>query len=107
MSGADLVVDLQLLASTRDSLEKLHTQFESAGEIVDQSEGGVGERNLVSTLEDFASDWKTHRENLLKSIEAVHKMAASSYTTYVSTDQKLAQSLKHSTTTSSAKPSVR
>jgi hypothetical protein len=91
MAGSQLLkVDLSLLESTAGSLALLVHEFDQAGEIVDENHDCIGEPTLLSTMGDFASDWKTHRENLLKSMDSVYKMATQSHQAYISADDQLA-----------------
>jgi hypothetical protein len=91
---ADLVVDLSLLEQTADELGVLITEFSGASAIVTNSSGSVGDPSLVAALEEFAGDWRVHREQLLTSMEAVHQMADKSHRSYLETDDKLAAQLR-------------
>jgi hypothetical protein len=95
---ADLVVDLDLLASTAGSLSMLIEEFGNASQIVISYQEAVGDPTLVAALQAFASDWQVHRQDLLSSMEAVYKMATQSRKAYIATDDKLAQDLKNDTT---------
>jgi hypothetical protein len=99
---ADLSVNLDLLASTAGSLNLLIEEFSNASGIADSYEAAVGEKKLAGALHSFASDWKAHREDMLKSMQSVYKMATESQQAYVSTDDQLAADIKASTSTSSA-----
>lgn len=94
---ADLVVDLDLLASTAGSLSMLIEEFSSASKIVTSSQGAVGDPTLISALQAFAGDWAVHRQDLLSSMEAVYKMATQSRKAYIATDDQLARDLKKDT----------
>jgi hypothetical protein len=100
---ADLVVDLDLLASTAGSLSMLIEEFSNASKIVTSYQGAVGDPTLISALQAFAGDWQAHRQDLLSSMEAVYKMAAKSRQAYITTDDKLAQDLKKDTVAPAAK----
>lgn len=91
---ADLLVDLGLLEQTAGELGVLIGEFGNASAIVASSSNSVGDPDLVSALEEFASDWRVHREKLLSSMQAAHQMADKSHRAYIETDDKLAQQLR-------------
>jgi hypothetical protein len=91
---ADLVVDLGLLESTAGALSMLMEEFNNASKIVDDYQGDIGDPRLLSALDDFASNWKVHRQTLLSSMDAVYKMATTSHKAYVNADDKLARDIK-------------
>jgi hypothetical protein len=95
---ADLVVDLGLLESTAGALSMLMEEFNNASQIVDDYQGDIGDPKLISALQDFASNWKVHRQTLLSSMNSVYKMATQSHQAYLSTDDRLARDIKSDTT---------
>lgn len=90
---ADLVVDLALLEQSAGDLGVLIEEFGNTSMIVSGYSGAVADPDLVTALEEFASNWRVHREKLLSSMQAVHQMAAKSHQAYISTDDKLAGEL--------------
>jgi hypothetical protein len=91
---ADLVVDLALLQRTAGDLDVLIEEFGNASGIVSSSSGAVADPDLVTALEEFAGNWRVHREKLLGSMHAVHQMTTASHQAYVTTDNKLAGELR-------------
>lgn len=91
---ADLVVDLDLLASMAGALSMLIEEFSNASAIVGSYQDAVGDPTLVAALHAFSGDWAVHRQDLLSSMESVYKMATQSRKAYIATDDKLAQDLK-------------
>jgi hypothetical protein len=91
---ADLVVDLDLLARTAGGLSVLIEEFSNASKIVGASQSQITEPTLIGALDDFASDWSVHRQDLLSSMQSVYKMATESRKAYIDTDDKLAQELR-------------
>lgn len=91
---ADLVVDLSLLEQTAGSLSSLIEEFSNASKIIDSAD--IREPVLVAALDDFASDWKVHRQGMVSSMNAVYKMATDSHKAYVNADDKLARDLRKS-----------
>jgi hypothetical protein len=91
---ADLLVNLDLLEQTAGELSVLIEEFGNASAIVSSSSDAVGDPDLVAALEEFAGDWRVHREQLLSSMDAVHQMADKSHRAYIETDDKLAQQLR-------------
>lgn len=90
----DLAVDLGLLESTAGALSMLMEEFNNASKIVDDYQGDVGDPKLIGALNDFAGNWKVHRQTLLSSMQAVYKMATQSHKAYLDTDDKLARDIK-------------
>jgi hypothetical protein len=95
----DLEVNLSLLESTAGSLSMLIEEFTNASDIESSYEAAVGEKNLVGALHSFTSNWKAHREDMIKSMQDVYKMATQSHQAYLDTDGKLAQDIKADTST--------
>lgn len=91
---ADLVVDYNLLESTAGSLSLLIEEFTNASKIVKSYQSAIGDPDLVGALNDFASDWQVHREDLLSSMKSVYQMATQSHKAYVDADDKLAQDIR-------------
>ena len=100
----DLEVNLSLLESTAGSLSMLIEEFTNASDIESSYEAAVGEKNLVGALHSFASNWKAHREDMIKSMQDVYKMATQSHQAYLDTDDKLAQDIKADTSTAPPGP---
>jgi len=94
---ADLVVDLDLLASTAGALCMLIEEFSNASKVVTSYEDAVGDPTLRAALHAFSDDWTVHRQDLLSSMESVYKMATQSRKAYIATDDRLARDLKEDT----------
>lgn len=92
----DLEVDLDLLERTAGALSVLVEEFSNASNIVSSYQAAVGDPTLQSALDEFASNWKAHRQDLVSSIEAVYKMATRSHQGYIATDDNLARDIKNS-----------
>lgn len=90
----DLVVNLDLLERTAGALSMLMNEFNNASKIVSTYHGSIGDPTLAGALDDFASDWSAHRQDLLSSMQSVYKMATESHKAYIDTDDKLAQELR-------------
>lgn len=95
---ADLSVDLTLLESTAGSLAMLIEEFKQSETIVNGYDDAIGAPVLVHAVDGFASNWKTHREDLLKSMDAVYQMATKSHKAFVDADDKLAQDITQAMT---------
>jgi len=91
---ADLVVDLSLLDSTDRALGVLADEFKDASAIVSGYADGIGAPILVSALEQFCTDWKAHREQLLSSIRDVRELASQGSAQFRATDDALARHLR-------------
>ncbi len=95
--GGRLRVDLDALSSTATELRGLATEFKGASKTVDAARGAVGHERVVEALEEFADNWRRHRDALVKSLDAVADMAKESHDLYVETDTELAASLREKT----------
>jgi uncharacterized protein DUF6507 len=104
MAPPDLEVSLSLLETTAGSLSMLIEEFTNASDIESSYESAVGEKNLAGALHSFASNWKAHREDMIKSMQDVYKMATQSHQAYLDTDSKLAQDIKADTTSAPPGP---
>jgi hypothetical protein len=91
---ADLVVDYNLLESTAGSLNLLMGEFKNASKIVTSYQSSIGDPDLVGALDEFASDWQVHRDQLLSSMQSVYDMATKSHKAFVEADDKLAQDIR-------------
>lgn len=89
---ADLVVNLDMVQSTANTLSNLADEFNNSSQIV--SDAAIGESIIDSALGNFTGNWKVHRENLVSSMNSVQKMASQSYQDYTATDNKLASELQ-------------
>jgi hypothetical protein len=89
-----LKVDLNALEETATALQHLRSEFADAASIAEEGEAAVGAHQLNSALHSFATNWKHHREGLLKSIDAIEKMASSSHQAYSETDHQLAKTVQ-------------
>jgi hypothetical protein len=91
---SDLVVDLGLLDDTDHALGVLFSEFKDASSIVSAYSENIGAPALVNALDEFASDWNAHREQLLASISNVRKLADEGHKQFTATDEKLARDLR-------------
>lgn len=92
--GDHLKVDLGMLADTAGELRGLVSEFNGVARFGDDSSSAVGHPSVVDALDEFAGNWRRHREKLVKHLDAVAQMAADSERTYRETDDKLADSLE-------------
>lgn len=92
--GDRLRVDLDLLSSTATELRGLASEFKGASRTVDGARGAVGHDRVVDALEEFADNWRRHRDALVKSLDAVAAMARDSHDAYVEVDTDLGAKLE-------------
>jgi hypothetical protein len=92
--GDHLKVDMGMLADTAGELRGLVSEFNGVSRFGEDSGSAVGHPSVIDALDEFASNWKRHREKLTKHLDAVAQMAEDSEKTYRETDDKLAQSLE-------------
>jgi hypothetical protein len=90
---ADLVVDLSLLDSTDHALGVLASEFKGASAILSGYADGIGAPALIAALDQFCTDWNTHREQLLSSINDVRELAREGGAQFRATDDTLARHL--------------
>jgi hypothetical protein len=91
---ADLVVDLNLLDSTDHALGVLASEFKNASAILSGYADGIGAPTLMAALDQFCTDWKAHREQLLSSIHDVRELASQGSAQFRATDDTLARHLQ-------------
>ena len=90
-----LKVDLDLLSDTAADLRRLVSEFNRGSRFGADAAGAVGHDEVADALDEFATNWRRHREKLTKNLEAVAEMAADSAKTYKQTDDELARSLEN------------
>lgn len=90
----DLFVDFSLLESTAGSLNMLIEEFSNASKIVNSYQNDIGDPDLIAALDAFAGNWAVHRDDLVKSMQAVYQMATESHKAYLGTDDKLARDIQ-------------
>jgi hypothetical protein len=91
---ADLVVGLSLLDSTGQALGVLASEFKNASAIVSGHAGGIGAPALIVALDQFCTDWKVRREQLLSAIGDVRELARAGSAQFRATDATLARQLR-------------
>lgn len=92
-------VDLGLLDMTAADLKGLSGEFSDAADFADPAV--IGHPRMVDALEEFATNWKRHRQGLTKSLDAVHQMAMDSAAHYRQVDEELARALRRGASESS------
>jgi hypothetical protein len=92
--GDHLKVDMGMLADTAGELRGLVSEFNGVGRFGDDSSSAVGHPSVIDALDEFAGNWKRHRQKLTKHLDAVAQMAADSEKTYRETDDKLAHTIE-------------
>jgi hypothetical protein len=92
--GEHLKVDLAMLASTAGELRDLVSKFNGTARFGDGSSGAVAHPRVIDALDEFASNWRRHREKLTKHLDAVAQMATDSEQTYRETDDELARTIE-------------
>lgn len=89
----DLEVDLTELAQCRDELGLLIEEFSRAEDIARDTD--VGSATVADALHEFATNWKTHKKDLVEEMSGLHKMADASAHAYLDADNKLAADIAH------------
>lgn len=88
---ADLAYVLPTLAETAADLRSLATQFEGSGGAADRGAQAIGHRKVVEALDHFVDNWRTKRESLVDSLNAVADMSKACHDGFRQTDEKLSQ----------------
>lgn len=96
--GDELHVDLDLLGQTAGSLGMLIEEFHRASDIAKGEQSHLGSPTVIDGMEDWVSAWDKHREDLLKSMQAVYDMATKSREAYIKADNDLAKAISDATT---------
>lgn len=71
---SDLIVRFDRLRESRSALNRLHDEFHRATERVHDSDGIWGHHAVADAMDDFAGNWKIHREKLLGNMQKVQDM---------------------------------
>lgn len=88
---ADFVVDYALLEQVENTLNSLKSEFDGLKAVPGAANWGDG--GITSAMNDFATNWNTHREKLVKSMEAMSKHARDTRTGTEQWDTKNQQQL--------------
>ena len=91
-----LAIDLGHLEEMSAALGQLSHEFGAAIRTVDDTGWAIGSGQLTDALEDFAGNWRIHRERLLEAIELLQKAAADTASTMRSCDDGLAATFTES-----------
>jgi hypothetical protein len=84
------------LEESATQLKRLQDEFEHSSQLMAEFRGFIGSGELADKLDDFASNWKIHREKLCKQIELLGKTAETAAKAYDGIDAHLAATLEKS-----------
>lgn len=91
---ADLKVDYEQLTASRDALERLTTEYSHATDLAHASEGIWGHSAVKDAINDFAGNWKIHREKLLDHLHKVSEMTEKSLEAFEDADSQIARGVE-------------
>jgi DNA-binding transcriptional MocR family regulator len=90
---SDLVVKFQELEDSQAALKKIMTEFEHASDRVKENDDIWSNGHVADAMSSFASNWKDHREKLLKKMDDAYKHSEKCLQSWLKADSSLADSL--------------
>lgn len=89
-----LKIDLAAVERVAVSLAALRGELDNAKDIANEGRTAVGSPVLGEALEDFATNWRRHRDRLVSSVDAVQAMAGQGAAAYRQVDGELTRALQ-------------
>lgn len=92
---SDQTADLSRIKESSRSLAKIHQAFQhSANPAEGLGVSTLGEQGLVDVFDDFADNWKIHRERLTDELKALSTILSTAAKAYEDIDHQLAEALR-------------
>lgn len=92
MSDLDITVDD--VRELGDKLRLIATEFENAEDIADEYADEVSHRDLAHELEEFAENWRIHRNKLMDGLRSLAEKATESAEGYDGIETELVNALQ-------------
>lgn len=90
---SDLVVKFKELEDSQAALKKIMTEFDNSSKRTDADSGIWSNSDLEGAMHSFATNWKDHKEKLLKKMDDAYKHSEKCLESWRKTDSSLASSL--------------
>ncbi len=92
---SDLKADTQRIRECSDMLQRIYSEFTSRANPADgYSDSELGSPLISGAFDDFAGNWKIHRQQLADKIETLGTITQDAADTYDSVDSALAEALR-------------
>lgn len=91
----DLIVDATLDDTDRD-LKAITDEFTNAGKRADETAAIWGQRDVSRAMDEFADNWRVHRDEILERLGSLSKRVEQACVTWSDADKQLASSLETS-----------
>ncbi|WP_122816366.1 hypothetical protein [Nocardioides pantholopis] len=88
--GDRLVADIGRIRSSAYDVRSTSSRFNGASSLVAEYRSDLGSTDLANALDDFASNWKIHRERLCEDLEKFADWAVQAADGYAQADADLA-----------------
>lgn len=89
----DLIVDATLDDTNRD-LKRIKDEFENASKRADQTARIWGQRDVERAMDEFADNWRVHRDDILEGLGKLSERVEQACATWSDADKQLASSLE-------------
>lgn len=91
----DLIVDASLDDTNRD-LKSIKDEFTDASKRADQTASIWGQRDVSRAMDEFADNWRVHREEILERLGKLSERVDQVCSTWSDADKQLTSSLETS-----------
>ena len=88
-----LLVDIGQIRSSASTVKAIRDAVSESDDLIGRYEHALGQPVLVDALHDFASNWKIHREKLVKDLDTFSGWASRAADEYERTDHDLGAAL--------------
>lgn len=90
---ADLIVDATL-DETNAALKAIRSEFEEASKRADETEKIWGQRDVSRAMDEFADNWKIHREEILDRLSKLSDRVEQAAAVWTDAEKQLSASLE-------------
>jgi hypothetical protein len=88
-----IAINTTELHNTADTLARLKSEFDNAGQIVDHYAGYLGSGRMADTLHEFATNWDIHKQAITKDLDHLAGITKEAADAWDGLDRDLAKAL--------------
>ncbi|ARQ69423.1 type VII secretion target [Streptomyces marincola] len=92
--GHDLEITVDEVRELGEKLRLVATEFENAEDVASEYADEVSHDGLAGELEEFAENWRIHRNKLMESLESFVEKARESADAYDGVEEELVRALE-------------
>lgn len=96
-------VDVPLLRQTGQRLAEISAVLHAAQTDGGRAAAAMAQRDLTAAMQDFESNWRIHRDQLIENIDAHQKLVVAAADAYQNLDAQMATALSNPTPAGGAK----